>query len=62
MKTNDVGAGFIIGSFISSVMLVIAFCLSDEAEKYNEVVDLIAECESTLPRNETCMIIAVPSK
>lgn len=57
-----------IGSLIIGV---ICFCIgaafvngfrSQAVEVYNEVAGIVNECESTLPRNQTCkyVITAVP--
>ena len=46
------------------VMILILFMLSIDKQPIiqQQIDSMIAECEVALPRNQTCIIIAVPEK
>ena len=52
--------GLILGAVAMIIVCVIAFANSMPNQKFREIKELKEKCEESLPRNEHCVIIALP--
>lgn len=52
---KEMSLGFAVG--VIFLMVIIKFLPDSKIEKYNSAIE---QCEKTLPRNEHCVIVAVP--
>ena len=67
----DFGSGFAIGMAATFALCVMLFSAANVADQNSrkptlqylaDLKEKIAQCESTLPRNETCVLVAVPER
>ncbi len=61
MATNWV-VHLAIGMAVGAVIVVFATAKPPAVVKAKAWRDLVYECEKTLPRNESCVIVAIPTK
>lgn len=52
--------GLILGSALVTFSIISFTVISPMLEVINPIADKIRKCEETLPRNERCLIVAVP--
>ena len=51
---------YMYGAFTTLVVSIFVIAQSTEVKQFSEIKALKEKCEQTLPRNEHCVIIAVP--
>jgi len=59
--TEKCGLAFLLGMILNAGVNIWIFKSGNEYIQYQENKELLAHCEKELPRNEECILMAVPA-